>query len=42
MAHEVVESSLQAKEEVGVGGLGHVSSRTVWQNQVESDDGVNG
>jgi len=38
--HEVVESSLQSKEEVGVSRLGHVSDCAVGQDQIEADDGV--
>ena len=41
VAHEIVESSLQAKEEVGVSRLGHISNRAVGQNQVEADSAVN-
>ena len=40
VTHEVVESSLQAKEEVRVSRLGHVSDRAVGQNQVEAYNGV--
>ena len=40
MAHKVVVSSLQPKEEVGVSRLGHIGDRAVGQNQVEADNGV--
>ena len=40
--HEVVESSLQPKEEVGVGRLGHTGDRAIGQNQVVADDSVDG
>jgi hypothetical protein len=40
--HEVVESSLQSKEEVGVVRLGHIDDCAVGQNQVVSDNGVDG
>jgi len=42
MTHEVVESPLQSKEQVGVSRLGHVGDCAVGQNQVEADDGVDG
>ena len=42
MAHEIVESSLQAKEEVRVGRLGHMSDCAVGQDQIIADDGVDG
>lgn len=41
VAHEVVESSLQAKEEVGVRRLGHVGNCAVGQNQVEANSAIN-
>ena len=40
--HEIVKSSLQPEEEVGVGRLGHTGNRAVGQNQVEGDNGVDG
>jgi hypothetical protein len=40
--HEVVKSSLQPKEEVGVGRLGHTSDCAIGQNQVVANDGVDG
>jgi hypothetical protein len=40
--YEVVKSSLQAKEEVGVSRLGHVGNCAVGKNQVEADNCVNG
>ena len=40
--HEVVKTSLQTKEEVGVGRLADISNRAVGKNQVEADDGVDG
>jgi hypothetical protein len=40
--HEVVKSSLQPKEEVGVRRLGHIGDCAVRQNQVVADDCVDG
>ena len=42
MAHKVVKSPLQSKEQVGVSRLGNVGDCAVGQNQVEADDGVDG
>ena len=41
VTHEVVGSSLQTPEEVGVRRFGDISNGAVGQNQVEADDGVN-
>ena len=42
MTHEIVESSLQAEEEIWVGRLGHVRNCAVGQNQIIADNGVDG
>jgi len=42
MAHKVVKPSFQAEEEVGVSRLGHIGNCPVGQNQVETDNGVDG
>lgn len=39
--HEIVKSSLQAKEEVSVSRLGHTGDCTIGQNQVETNGAVN-
>ena len=41
MTHKVIVSSLQPKEEVGVGLLGHIRNCAVGKDQVEADNGVN-
>ena len=40
--HDVVKTSLQAEEKVGVRRLGDISNRAVGKNQVEGDNGVEG
>ena len=40
--HEVVKTSFQTKEEVGVRRLGDISNRAVGKNQIEADNGVDG
>jgi len=40
--HEVVKTSLQTKEEVGVRRLADINNCAVGKNQVEADDGVEG
>ena len=42
VTHEVVKASLQTPEQVRVRRLGDISDRAVGQNQVVSDDGVEG
>ena len=41
LTHEVVEAPLQTEEEVGICRLGDITNRTIGQNQVVTDDGVN-
>ena len=41
-ADEVVETSLQTKEQVGMGRLGDMSNRAVGENKIEGNDGVEG
>jgi hypothetical protein len=40
--HEIVKSSLQPKEQVGVSQLSHTGDCAIGQNQVVTDDGVDG
>ena len=42
VTHEVVKTSLQTPEQVRVRLFSDISNSAIWQNQVVSDDGVDG